>query len=80
MALQINGVSNICDIDGYGKRMQGWSMVIADVPCLFFLFYFHNVKRGHAGLYRLSRLNSLSHSQIVNPCFQATGLIDCSDY
>ena len=29
-----------------------------------------NVLRGHVGLYKLSRLNSLPRSQIVNPCYE----------
>ena len=31
-----------------------------------------NILRGHAGLYRLSRLNSLPRSLIVNPCYGGT--------
>ena len=31
-----------------------------------------NVQRGHAGLFRLSRLNSLPHSRIVNPYYGET--------
>ena len=30
---------------------------------------FRNVLRGHAGLNRLSKLNSLTRSRIVNPCY-----------
>ena len=31
-----------------------------------------NVLRGHAGLCRLLRLNSLPHSRIANPCYGGT--------
>ena len=31
-----------------------------------------NVLRGHVGLYRLSSLNSLPRSRIVNPCYGGT--------
>ena len=31
-----------------------------------------NLLRGHTGLYRRSRLNSLQRSQIVNPCYEGT--------